>query len=113
MFSQSELADIMYDKQKAFVPEYEVIKVIYSIDRLKRFIVYKNDKHLYSYCYEVVELLDEEEYNYVCMCLGNSADVLPANWLPRDSGGASFYDNLETVMNEIYSSYEYNKYFKR
>lgn len=113
VFIKGELADIMYGKQIAFVPEIKVVDVIYSTDKLKRFIVTKNHKHLYSYCYEVVELLDEEEYNYVRMCYGGSADILPANWLPRDSGGASFYDNLETVMNEIYSSYEYNKYFKK
>ena len=53
MFSQSELADIMYDKQKAFAPEIEVIKVIYSIDRLKRFIVYKNDRTKKASIYDI------------------------------------------------------------
>lgn len=112
VFSHSELADIMCGKQISFVPEIEVVDVIYSTDKSKRFIVHKNDKHLYSYCYEVVELLDEEEYNYIRMCYGSSEEILPANWISRDLGGASFYDNLETVMKEIHSSYEYNKFFK-
>lgn len=112
MFSKSELAEIMYDKQITFVPEIEVVDIIYSTDKLRRFIVNKSDKSLYSYCYEVIELLDEEEYNYMCMCYGSSANILPANWISPESRGVSFYDNLETVMKEIYSSYEYNKYFK-
>lgn len=110
-FNQSELAEIMYNKQISFVPEIEVVDVFYSLDKLKRFIVIKNDKHLYSYCYEFVELLDEEEYNYMCTCYGSSSGILPANWITRDSGSTSFYDNLETVMKEIHSSWEYNKYF--
>lgn len=109
MFSKSDLAEIMYNKQISFAPEIEVIDVFYSIDKLKRFVVIKSDKSLYSYCYETVELLDEEEYNYMIMC--GIKDVLPANWMPSDSGGASFYDTLKSVMKEIHSSWAYNRYF--
>lgn len=109
MLSQNELAEIMYDKQISFVPEIEVIDVFYSLDKLKRFIITKNDKQLYSYCYETVELLDEEEYNYMIMC--GLKDVLPADWVQRDCGGASFYDSVEDVVKEIHTHTEYKKYF--
>lgn len=108
MPNKIELAEIMYNKGMSFCDE--VIDVLYSTDKLKRFVILRNDRGLYKYLYEVVEPFDEEEWKYI----GNSEDALPAYWITtKEFDDISFYDSVEAVMKEIRVHPEYIEYFTK
>ena len=95
---RDEIIEIMCGKGLNFTDE--VAEVIYCKDKTKRYVILK-DGNCFTYCYEVLEFYDEEEYAY--------SGGLPACWRP--SGGGGFYDGLDTAMKEIKSEADYKSYF--
>ena len=95
---REEIIELMYGKSLNYVDE--VVDVIYSKDKTKRYVILK-DGNCFTYTYEVLEFYDEEEYKYV--------GGLPAYWYP--SGGGGIYDSIETVMKELKADPNYKSCF--
>lgn len=103
-----EIVDVLYDKNLSF-SDYEVIKVIYSRDKTKRFILLKSIKGFYKYTYEEICVLDEEEWVMCC----NFPNAYPAHWEPKDkSYGYSFFGTENEAFLSMKQEYEYIQYFE-
>lgn len=103
-----EIIEAMYDKDLSFTEGTEVIKVIYSKDKSKRFIILKSDKGFFKYVYEELCLFDEEERMYF-----HNNENIYAYWSPNDPSFAySFFDTEENAFSALISEPEYKKYFE-
>lgn len=104
-----EIVEIMYDKQLCYIDEIEVVNVVYSKDKSKRFVVTKSNKGFYKIEYEEICLFDEQEWSYIC----NNEDALPAYWSAiDDSNSHSFYGTEDDAMNAIQQDSKYRQHFK-
>ena len=61
--TMEEIINHLYDKALQFAND-EIIKVIYSNDRSKRFILLKSEKGFYKYIYEEICVYDELDWEY-------------------------------------------------
>lgn len=92
MPSWEETVDIMYDKS---LGSSELLKVIYSNDKTKRYILYKSDRGYYKYTYEMLHGFDEAEWVYVV----RSDNYLPGYWQEASpSCVSSFFGTEEEAM---------------
>ncbi len=100
-----ETVDMMYDKELDGRID-EVVEVIYSHDRTKRFVFMKSEHGYYKYSYEILYGLTEEEWMYT----GSNPDALPAIWEGAD-GRRSFFDDLQGALDSVKNSPEYKTDF--
>ena len=111
MPSFDDIVDMLYNTGLSFSEDLEIINVIYSNDRTKRFIVLKSLNNFYKYTYEEICICDEDEWEYLNRC--NLEDVRPAWWEPKDRAFAySFFGREEEAMASLQSTSEYNLYFQ-
>lgn len=104
-----EIAETLYDKQLSFT-DYEIVKVIYSSDKTKRFIILKSLNAFYKYTYEEICVLDEDEWKYCC----NDANAYPAFWEIRDKSSAySFFGTENEAFLSMKQESEYILHFDR
>ena len=105
----NEIADALYDKQLSFTDE-KIVKVIYSTDKTKRFIILKSSNGFYKYTYEEICVLDEDEWKYCC----NDDNAYPAFWETRDKSSAtSFFGTENEAFLSLKQESEYILYFDR
>lgn len=108
MPSWSEIVEMMYDKCLD-VYSREVVRVVYSADKAKRYVVLKDEKGLFTYQPEAIYQFDEDEWKYI---YSNDA-ALPATWEPIVGfGGKSLFENEEELMKEMKQQPEYKQYFE-
>lgn len=104
-----EIAEIMYNKQLRYIENIEVVYVVYSKDKSKRFVVTKNSKGFYKFEYQEICLFDEQEWLYIC----NYEDALPAYWSSVDDlNSYSFYGSEDDVMKALWQDVKYRQYFE-
>lgn len=108
-YTDEELSEIMYDKQLVFVPEVKVAEVLYSYDKSKRYVILKNNNGTYTYIYERIIPLDEDEINLLCL----QENFLPAYWCEDSDKHSSFYSTQQDAKNGIVEESNYKTYFKR
>lgn len=108
MPSWESIVDRMYDKQLSTFDD-EIIQVIYSKDRAKRFLILKDEKGLFKYYLEELYALDEDEWNYFCL----QEDVLPGSWqVSWESSGRSLFGTPEQLLKEMKAEPVYKRYFE-
>lgn len=104
-----EIVETLYNKQLSFT-DYEIVKVIYSSDKTKRFIILKSSNGFYKYTYEEICVLDEDEWKYCC----NDANAYPAFWETRDKSSAySFFGTENEAFLSMKQESEYILHFDR
>lgn len=108
-YTDEELAEIMYDKQLVFVPEVEVAEALYSYDKSKRYVILKKNNGTYTYIYERIIPLDEDEINLLCL----QENFLPAYWCEDSDKHSSIYSTQQDAKNGIVEESNYKTYFKR
>ncbi len=101
----NEIVEMLYDKNLDFL-DSTVVKVIYSKDKSKRYVVLKSDKGFFNYRLEKIYQLDEEEWSYRC-----SFDLTPAFWQDVDNRSKSIFSTLEDALKELEQEVEY-KFFR-
>ena len=101
------VVEIMYDKQlDSFLDE--VVKVIYSKDKTKRYVILKSKKGFLTYGLEVLYAFDEDEWQFI----GGEKDALPGYWGPSSGGGVkSVFEREEELLRELVCEPEYKSYF--
>lgn len=105
--SWDEIVDIMYDKDLDNRND-EVVQVMYSPDRTKRFMILKSDGGYYKYCFEVLQAFDDDEWKYICEQPG----ALPAMWVqPAGNQGLSLFSGIKEVTDAVKALPEYELYF--
>ena len=97
----NEIVEMLYDKSLNCFDD-EVVKVIYSKDKAKRYIVLKSDKGFFTYLLEKIYQLDEEEWSY-----RSCYDLTPAFWQVVDNGRKSIFTSLEDALKEMEQEAEY------
>lgn len=101
------IVEMMYDTGLDAFGD-KVVRVIYSADRMMRYVLLKDEKGLYTYQLEAIYQFDEEERKYTCS--GNNA--LPAMWEPFNNvlGSSIFFDEQD-LLRELELEPEYKQYF--
>ena len=101
------IVEMMYDKQLDTFAD-EVVDVIYSKDRSKRYVILKKGNDLLTYQLESIYQFDEDEWNYI----SSYDNALPAMWEPFIGiGGKSIFNSIKELRNEIENEPEYRQYF--
>lgn len=101
------IVEMMYDRH---LEEYadELVQVIYSKDRSKRYLILKDDKGFFTYQLETIYQYDPDDWPY----LASNKDVLPAMWEPFPGiTGRSIFENTEELLKEMSAEPEYQRYF--
>ena len=108
MPSWESVVEIMYDKQlDSFLDE--VVKVIYSKDKTKRYVILKSKKGFLTYGLEVLYAFDEDEWQFI----GREKDALPGYWDPSSGRGVkSVFEREEELLRELVCEPEYKCYFE-
>lgn len=105
-----EIVKSLYDKNLCFTDDLTVLRVLYSKDKTKRFIILKSNKGFYKYTYEEICVCDEDEWSYLYLCKVN--DACPAWWETKDRSVAySFFGTETEAMLALTSEPEYKLYF--
>ncbi len=101
------VVEMMYDKQLDCFDD-EVIRVIYSKDKSKRYLILKKENGILTYLLEYVYQFDDEEWNYI----SNQENALPAMWEPYHTNwGVSHFEKEEELMKELIHEPEYKQFF--
>lgn len=101
------VVEMMYDKQLDCFDD-EIIRVIYSKDKSKRYLILKKESGVLTYQLEVIYQYDDEEWKYIC----DSKDALPAMWEPYYTEWRfSHFEREEELMNELIHEPEYKQFF--
>lgn len=101
------VVEMMYDKQLDCFDD-EVIRVIYSEDKSKRYLILKKPNGILTYLLEYICQFDDEEWNYI----SNQENALPAMWEPYYTDwGVSHFEKEEELMNELIHEPEYKQFF--
>ena len=104
---REEIVSMMFDKGLDSFCDM-VVKVIYSHDNTKRFVILKSANGYFKYAYEEIYTFNEEEWMYI----GRQPDALPAMWMePNSWQGTSLYFNYDETLKEIRVTPEYKTYF--
>jgi hypothetical protein len=110
MPSYDKIVNMLYDKGLSFADDLEIIDVIYSNDKTKRFIVLKSLNGFYKYTYEEICICDKEEWEDLNRC--NLEYVSHAWWETKDATFAySFFGTEEEAMLSLRLTAEYKLYF--
>lgn len=103
----SELVSMMYDRELDD-REGKVLKVLYSRDSTKRYVISEH-RGMYTYELEVIERLEDDEWNYICDIEG----ALPAQWVPYHKDcRKSLFENMDDLIKELEQEPEYIKCFQ-
>ena len=106
--SWETVIESMYDKYLDAFSD-EIVKVIYSKDRLMRYVVLKDEKGFFTCQLEAIYQYDEDEWKYIC----SHDNALPAMWEPfRGVVGKSVFENLDELLKELKAEPEYKSYFQ-
>lgn len=97
-----DIVEMMYGKELSY-NHYEVVDVIYSLDKSKRYVIVKSEDGYVKCFYEYIRLYYDDVET---MCEGE----LPAGWW-YGGGNGSIYDSVETAMREMKSEPNYKNYF--
>lgn len=100
-----EIINRMYDKSLCFTDE--VLKVIYSKDKSKRYVILQNESGIVHFVFEEIELYDDYESNF----LENSWDAPPAVWNSFNTH-RSFFGTLDEAVQNLKFESEYKQYFE-
>ena len=108
MLPWESVVEIMYDKQlDSFLDE--VVKVIYSKDKTKRYVILRSKKGFLTYGLEVLYAFDEDEWQWI----GREKDALPGYWGPSTGVGIkSVFEKEDELMKELVCEPEYKCYFE-
>lgn len=107
MPKREEIVEMMYGAQLDAFSD-EVVRVVYSADRTKRFVILKDEKDLYTYQLEAIYQFDEEEWKYV----SSKTNAIPAMWEPfHNALGSSIFSDEQDLLREMESEPEYKQYF--
>lgn len=85
----------------------EIVKVIYSKDKLMRYIILKKENGLYTYILERIEPYDEDEWEY----LMSGLYAIPAMWILSNCS-FSFFQTEDDAIKELKFESEYKQYFE-
>jgi len=101
------IVETMYDKElDAF--EDEVVKVIYSKDKTKRYVILKEESGILTWQLEYIYLFDDDEWNYIC----NQENAFCAMWEPYyTEWGVSHFEREEELLKELSYEPEYKQFF--
>lgn len=99
------LVDMMYGRGLDSYPG-QVLSVIYSRDRARRYVVLMADKGYLTYRLEKISGFDPEEWEYV---YSFDHAALPATWQAVRMGG--FFGSEDDVMRELRADPEYAEFF--
>ncbi len=97
-----EIVEMMYGKNNSY-NHCEVVDVIYSLDKTKRYVIVKSEEGFIKCFYEVLKLYDDDTET---MYEGE----LPACWW-NGGGNGSIYDSKEAAMREMKAEPNYKNYF--
>ena len=100
----NEIVEMLYDKSLNGFDD-EVVRVIYSEDKSKRYIVLKSDKGFFTYRLEKIYQLNEEEWSY-----RSSFDLTPAFWQDVDNRSKSIFTSLDDALKELVQEAEYKHF---
>lgn len=101
------VVEMMYDKHLDGYAD-EVVQVIYSKDKSKRYVILKDDKGFFTYQLEAIYQYDWDEWKYVA----SNNDILPAMWEPfHGIVGKSLFENTIELLQELKTEPEYQQYF--
>ena len=104
--SRETVVQMMYDQQlDGYVQE--VVRVIYSRDQSRRYVVLKDEKGFFTYQLERICFYDSVDWQYVAA----HKDVLPAMWEPDCVTGKSVFGNTDDLLKEMKTEPEYQQYF--
>lgn len=85
------------------------VNFIYSKDKTMRYVIFRNDKGIFSYILEEIYVFDEDEWKYICI----RDNALPATWQPfTGRNGNSFFENYDDLLKELKAEPEYKLYFE-
>ena len=96
-----EVVESMYGKALAYADE--VVEVIYSADKSRRYVVLKSDVGYFTYISERLHARSEDELNY----FPDGSEL--GYWLP--DGAKHIFDTYEHAKAELRSEPEYIRYF--
>ncbi len=103
-----QIVEDLYDKSLSF-SGYDVIKVVYTKDKTKRFVLLKSNSGFYKYTFEIICVMDEDEWS-VCYDVPGE---YPAYWLPDDRTFAfSFFGTEEEAYLSMKQESKYLQYFE-
>ena len=106
--SRVEIVEKMYGKNPGYYG-YEILDVIYSKDRLKRYVILKNKKEIFTYILEEICIFDEKEWRL--MQKYSNKYIFPAWWEEFGQKRKSLFNNLDELLKELKEELEYKKYF--
>lgn len=95
------IVEMMYEQDLDGYTD-ELVQVIYSKDRSKRYVILKNEKGFFTYQLEVINQYDPQEWQYV----DADKNPLPAIWEPIHGVGKSIYENKEQLLATINAELE-------
>ncbi len=98
-----EVVESMYGKALAYADE--VVEVIYSADKSRRYVVLKSDVGYFTYISERLHARSEDELNY----FPDGSEL--GYWLPENDGAKHIFDTYEHAKAELRSEPEYIRYF--
>lgn len=98
-----EVVESMYGKALAHADE--VVEVIYSADKSRRYVVLKSDVGYFTYISERLHARSEDELNY----FPDGSEL--GYWLPENDGAKHIFDTYEHAKAELRSEPEYIRYF--
>ncbi len=106
--SWNEAVSVMFNKQLNCYGD-ELVNVLYTPDKTKRFVLLKNNKGYFRFVYEELHPFTEEEWMYV----SRGDNPVPAIWEPSAGWqGSSLFGSLEETWKELKLSPEYKCYFE-
>jgi len=102
-----EIVDLMYDKSLSGFGD-DVIRVGYSTDKEKRFVLLRSKSGFYQYNIEQLAEYDDEEWLYV----SRDPDALPGMWIGLgNTSGRSIFGTEQEAWNDLITSPEFKSYF--
>jgi hypothetical protein len=107
MPSWERVVVMMYDRQLEGYAQ-ELVQVIYSKDKSKRYVILKDEKGFFTYQLEAIYPYDPDEWQY----RASDQTALPAMWEPFHAiAGKSIFENTEELLIEMKAEPEYQRYF--
>ena len=105
--SWETIVEMMYGQNLSGYAD-ELVQVIYSKDKSKRYVILKDVKGFYTYQLEAIYPYDPQEWQYI----GSDENALPAMWEPLHAmSGKSIFEREEELLNEMKTEPEYQRYF--
>lgn len=101
-----EIVELMYNKGLDHFVD-EVVLVLYSKDKSKRYVLLKRQDGFYTYTCEQIYVYDAEEWQYVY----ENERTLPAMWAVIVGGSNSIFERLDDALNELKNESEFKTYF--